>query len=169
MGRGASLIGLRFGRLMVIARNGNRGSRRLWLCKCDCGNYTLGDTKNLRNEKKRSCGCLASEVHSAAVKKLKTTHGMTGTKIFQRWQTMIMRCHNPAVKSYKDYGARGIHVCQKWRDNFQEFYADMGEPPFVGATLERINNDMGYFPDNVRWATRKEQAMNKRHMEAHHR
>lgn len=152
----------KFGRLTVLKRSGSRGPRRQWLCACDCGVECLAITRSLRNGEKRSCGCLSSEVHSAAARRTMTTHGASKTRLFGRWQTMISRCHNPSVASYQNYGGRGISVCQSWRESFERFRSDVGDPENSSLTLERINNDGNYEPSNVRWATRKEQGANTR-------
>lgn len=88
------------------------------------------------------------------------THGLTDSKIYSCWASMKNRCVSPNHSSYKNYGGKGIKVCERWK-NFENFYTDMGDPPFKRASLERINNLEGYNPDNVRWATYKEQARNK--------
>lgn len=90
---------------------------------------------------------------------MKTKHGMFGTKAYNTWNSMVMRCHNPNAQAYQNYGARGITVCQQWR-TFENFYADMGEPD--GKTLDRIDNSLGYSKENCRWTTMKTQQNNKR-------
>lgn len=89
-------------------------------------------------------------------------HGMTDSSMHNTWMAMIARCENKANHAYHNYGGRGIKVCKKWRNSFLAFYKDMGPKPGPSLTIERINNDKGYFPSNVKWATRLEQAQNKR-------
>jgi hypothetical protein len=91
----------------------------------------------------------------------KTTHGMTNTRAFVTWHSMVNRCHQPNCKTYRTYGAKGITVCDRWRNSFENFFADMGHPP-DGCSLDRIDNTLGYQPDNCRWATKREQQINRR-------
>lgn len=159
MGKLIDLIGMRFGRLIVISRseNNNNQNKPMWLCNCDCKNTTVCDGSHLRGGKINSCGCLQRDVARERLIK----HGMKGTKIYRIWKNMKSRCNNPKVPNYKHYGGRGITVCKEWEESFETFYSDMNNPP-NGFTLDRINNDKGYCLSNCRWATWTEQNLNKR-------
>lgn len=148
------LTGKRFGRLTVLQKLSTSSCRILrWLCRCDCGNERAVFGNSLRTGATVSCGCLQRENA--------TTHGRTRTPEFTVWQMMLQRCQNPNATSYKDYGGRGIVVCDRWQ-SFEHFYADLGDRPSPQHKLERKNNDGPYSPDNCAWATPIEQGANKR-------
>ena len=129
-------------------------SRARWLCKCECGNTKLVSVSNLLNGHTRSCGCLKQTNDQ------NKTHGMTRSKSYVVWANMNQRCFDPKATHFKHYGGRGITVSEDWK-KFENFFADMGEPP-IGLTIDRINNNGNYEKNNCRWATYKQQALNKR-------
>lgn len=151
------LTGARFGRLVVCGRAAQkRRWKVLWHCECDCGGSTVADPSNLRRGHTKSCGCLQREKVGA----IRRTHGLSGTSEYRTWLDMIIRCESPANEQWKNYGGRGISVCERWME-FENFIADMGPRP-PGLTIERINNDGNYEPSNCKWATMSEQNRNKR-------
>lgn len=152
------ITGQRFGRLVVESYAGtNSGGMALWNCKCDCGGIAVVTGSHLRNGHTRSCGCFHDET---AAKRFRT-HGLSKTRLYTIWASMIDRCCRAESESFKYYGGRGINVCDRWRHSFENFLSDMGECP-EGLTLERKDTNGNYEPDNCVWDTIEVQANNRR-------
>ena len=150
-----NLQGQRFGKLVVLARTKTDKNRNIWWqCVCDCGKETALSTTALRNRHTRSCGCLA--------KTASRTHGMCTTKIYHIWGSLNTRCSNPNDADYSTYGGRGITVCDRWRESFENFFADMGGTYSEGLSIERNDVNGNYEPSNCKWIPFPEQFHNMR-------
>lgn len=162
-----TVAGKRFGRLVATTfagrtRLSNGALHYHWKCVCDCGNETVVTTTNLKTGHTQSCGCLHKERAAKVTGDRSRTHGKTHTRAHRIWAMMKDRCNNPKSTSYPNYGARGIKVCDRWANSFELFHQDMGDPPSMNHTLDRIDNDGNYEPSNCKWSTSAEQASNTR-------
>lgn len=160
MGQFIDLTGERFGYLTVIRRVPNRGGHTAWECVCDCGVHVVVAGHALKSGHTKSCGCYQRQRASEVQQKHNEANS---SRLYNIWINMKSRCNCPTCRDYKDYGARGIHVCEEWQNDFLAFklwalrngYSDE-------KSLDRKNNDLGYSPDNCRWSTAIEQNNNRR-------
>lgn len=157
MSKVIDITGQKFNNLTVIERLPNaKGGISVWKCLCDCGNYTTVRASNLKNGAVKSCGCLK---HISRTK----THGETHTRLYSLWNAMKNRCNNPNANCYMRYGGRGIKVCDEWQESFVSFRDWSLENGYDETlSIDRIDNNKGYYPKNCRWVTFEQQCNNRR-------
>ena len=158
MGKLVDLVGMKYHRLTVASRAPNKRTAAAWNCVCECGGEVVVTGTDLRNGHAKSCGCFKREAAIAS----RRTHGASGTPTYAAWKSMKKRCSNQANADFKHYGGRSITVCERWLNSFENFLEDMGERPKAGFSIDRLDNNGDYTPENCTWRTQTEQCNNKR-------
>lgn len=157
------LIGQKFGKLLVLEEIEKRSkSKKIYYkCICDCGNEVITKGASLLSGHTKSCKCLQKEkVRETSYKN--STHGLSKSHIYAIWASIKSRCNNPNNQAYNNYGGRGITICKEWNNSFVSFISDMGYPPTNKHSIDRIDNNKGYYKENCRWSDRYQQENNKR-------
>jgi hypothetical protein len=155
------LTGMRFGRFTVLGVSHSTEKNLYWKALCDCGNTRIHQGRLLRHGTVISCGCYHREIMTKHGDNPNYTKGRPATE-YKSWDSAKSRCFNKNDPNYFRYGARGISMCENWRNSYTQFLKDMGRKPFTSATLDRIDNDGNYEHLNCRWATKSQQARNRR-------
>ena len=171
MAAALAIAGERYARLLAIARCGStKHGKAIWIFQCDCGHQVSTSLADVKAGKTKSCGCLANEIraqnsrrHKDKVALALTRHGGCYTPEYNIWKSIKQRTLNPRCRDFSSYGGRGITLCESWH-RFEDFIRDMGKRPTSRHSIDRINNDAGYAPDNCRWATPDVQRLNQRRM-----
>jgi hypothetical protein len=160
MAQKTDITGQKFGKLLVLSysEKKTKDKKRMVWCQCDCGNKKEITAANLVSGMSKTCGCERVET----ARKTFTKHGYRSHPMYHRWAAMMQRCYDENSHEFKNYGARGIKVCERWKESFWNYAEDLGLPPFPSASIDRVVNDGDYCPENCRWVSNKEQSTNRR-------